>query len=360
MKNNTNPTERGNGARARRNRPRAARLLRSSVPATLVLVAGAAMAGVIGAPGSFNMGGPEVDASKLKPPAAGFSNPRWKVANIQPVLCSNPSNCLGAFRTTCAYSHENFDNPVQKSGVKDSSYLQTYTGNTAADYQFPVDDPRFTGNSTCPGGTYNRSLYSASAVIDTSNGEPVHPAESLIYYKHGFDLAPGTQFFVPAPGLRIVSGSPTNTSPFGPFKFECLDAGNNVVASGSSIPNCPVGSRLWASIMFPQCWDGQTGPGTHVVDWQLVNGQRVCPAAFPKPIPKITQIWIYPVVTTANQTTRWRLSSDRSPSVPAGYSFTSTWVNGWDQSIMNRWITNCLNQPKDCRNDLLGDGWTLF
>jgi len=62
-------------------------------------------------------------------------------------------------------------------------------------------------------------------------------------------------------------------------------------------------------------------------------------------------------VTDMGALARWRLSSDTYySSIPAGYSSHSDWFNGWKPQIMNTFVQNCDQPPKDCHAHLLGNG----
>jgi hypothetical protein len=84
--------------------------------------------------------------------------------------------------------------------------------------------PGESGNSTCFGGTVNRSSYWAPSVIDTRFGRPIVPDENMVYYKQVSSLA--MQVAVPPPGLRILAGDATASAPptkgLERYRFSCL------------------------------------------------------------------------------------------------------------------------------------------
>lgn len=323
------------------------------------LVAGSpACAGIIGGPNSLGLPGPEVDASLVPPQVVGAAVPRIRKSNAPLEV-----DTRGAFRTTCTLAHMNFDDVMVSPRVRGVYHLHMYAGNTLADAMADFEDGniRNIGGSTCKGGTANRTAYWSPALIDTRYGRPVLPVSLGVYYKAGYDLPLGQQFVVPPVGLRMIAGSMHNTSPSGPFKFTCHGPGVNYTQQ--SIPNCPLGSLLVATIAFPQCWDGvrldSADHKRHVVNPVAAKtGGRVCPDTHPMAIPKIELNWSFKV-TESNAPLYWRFSSDH-PGVPAGYSFHGDWWNGWDPDVIARWVNNCLNSPKDCHADLLGDGAELF
>jgi hypothetical protein len=310
----------------------------------------------------MGMDGPEIALGRIPAPRAGASVPRIRKATLQTVPVFR-----GAFRTTCELSHMNFDDVMVAPGVKGAFHLHQYVGNTAADADAQFEEGRIAevGDSTCRGGTVNRTAYWSPAMVDTRTGTPVVPDGFMAYYKHGYDLPVGTQFVVPPVGLRMLSGSMSNTSPNGPWRFNCNGLNGAVNYDTRGIPTqCPMGATITANIAFPQCWDGVNLDSpthrTHVVS--VVSdgaGGRRCPASHPHALPKVEFNWRYRVVDP-EALKYWRLSSDMNPAVPAGYTFHGDWWNGWRPDVMARWVNNCLNLARDCHSELLGDGETLY
>lgn len=322
------------------------------------------MAIVIGGPNNNVRSGPAIDGSSFPAPVVGQS-----AFLVKPAPIRWNDDLRGGFRTFCKTSHINFDDAVVSPGRPGVSHAHIYAGNTAADAHLDLDRIREFGTSTCPGGSANKSAYWSPVVIDTRTGRAVPSTGNEVYYKLGYNLPPGTKVHAPALGMRMLAGSAMNDKPSGPFKFTCIgnDAttGASINISDKHIPNCPAGTTLWASIMFPQCWNGELDAPDHKshVSYPVANplGGRMCPVTHPMAIPEITFNWQYRV-TEANETTHWRLSSQMyGNELPAGYDMHGDWVNGWDPEVMQRFVTHCLNTPaKNCHNDLLGDGGTLY
>ncbi|MGK2897197.1 MAG: DUF1996 domain-containing protein, partial [Burkholderiaceae bacterium] len=112
--------------------------------------------------------------------------------------CSIPSayqtvgpNDIGAFRTVCDFARMANDDPIVFPGLPGASHLHTFTGNTGVDAFSTVASIAGSGNSTCHGGTLNRSSYWFPAMIDTANGQPLVPESNVVYYKgsYEFDIA---------------------------------------------------------------------------------------------------------------------------------------------------------------------------
>jgi hypothetical protein len=278
----------------------------------------------------------------------------------------NPAT-MGAFRTVCDFSHMAFDDPIVYPGQPGRSHLHAFFGNTGTDAASTATSIANTGNSTCRGGTVNRTGYWVPAMIDTLDGTPIKPKAIIVYYKVG-DWVNPTDVTPFPPGLRMIAGDPSASAPvqWGPAAFTCAgtpmgtDANFPAGPTPHSIPNCPVGSEVWASIQFPNCWDGQNldSPDhrSHMSYRPSPNPSGKCPASHPVAVPSIAfQVMYY--VTEANAPLRWRLASDTyDKSLPAGYSMHGDWFNGWKPDVMNAWVTNCDRASKDCGAHLLGDG----
>ncbi len=120
---------------------------------------------------------------------------------------SNPMNTdIGAFRTVCDFSHMAFDDPIVYPGQAGRSHLHAFFGNSGTDANSTAESIAGSGNSTCRGGTINRTAYWAPAVIDTRDGTPVKPDVLIAYYKTGYrGIAPAAVQPMPA-GLRMIAG----------------------------------------------------------------------------------------------------------------------------------------------------------
>jgi hypothetical protein len=268
----------------------------------------------------------------------------------------------GNFRTVCEPTHMNYDDAIVFPGQPGRAHLHTYFGNAAVTGNSTANSIRTTGNSSCRGGTANRSAYWVPAMVDTRTNLAVMPRASNFYYKSGYDgVRPADIRPFPA-GLRMIAGDAMNNRAPAQYtqsawRYHCHNAGTNV---GPSIPNCAVGDEMVQEIVFPQCWDGRNlDSPDHKSHMAYANGSTPgCPATHPVPLPQITFNIHYPI-TSANQATYWRLSSD-TYSGPAGYSAHGDWWNGWDQSVMEAWVSTCVNRALDCKSHLLGDGRSIY
>ena len=259
----------------------------------------------------------------------------------------------GNFRTVCAYSHMNNDDPIVAPLRLGASHLHVFWGNTATDATSTAASLATSGGSTCRGGTANRTAYWAPAVIDTRTGAPQAPALVHVYYKSGYyGIAPGEVTPLPD-GLRMIAGSSTATGPQDHAGWRCWDAATPVQAT---IPSCAVGDFVTMTLDFPQCWNGRDlDAPDHKSHMAFPVGGR-CPASHPVPVPVVSYNVLYRV-TASTDTRAWRLSSDTySGSQPGGYSVHGDWFDGWDPAVKRTWTDGCVNRPVTCGSHMLGDG----
>ncbi len=298
---------------------------------------------------------PAVDISKDIPPVVGFSSlqirPTTEIANVTDV---------GAFRVVCGVSHMSNDDPMVFPGQKNATHHHTFYGNTQVKYDTDLNALPTNGNSTCFGGIMNRSAYWHPTMINTLTNTAVLPEnnQAIFYYKTGYNGVKPADIKAPPKGLRMLVGNPraVNSTEIQRTTYKCL---SNGVTKYKSIPNCAVGDAVQLLIDFPQCWDGKNLDSPNHKDHMAFasNATNGCPASHPVAIPEISLNMTYKI-TTANQATNWRLSSDNyvKNGLNAGYSGHADWVNGWDETIFAGIVRNCLNASKDCKAHLLGDG----
>ena len=305
-------------------------------------------------------GGIHVDESQIPDGDPGWSNQRITRAGYS----KGPGDGSAAFRTNCRFSHANFDDPIVFPGQSRVTHLHSFFGNTDVDAASTHDSILNSGNSTCAGGTANRSAYWAPSIIDTATGVPViSNANQLdrdnflqVYYKTGYQgVLPDTVVNFPQ-GLRIVAGSASSTRAQDKVWYHC---GEPDGPSQASMPMCPPGSLLIMSVVFPQCWDGvNLDSPDHKSHMAYGAGwpDKGCPTSHPVPLAEITQNYRYRV--PASGMANWRLSSDMYNG-PAGYSGHADWMNGWDPAVFQRIVDNCYKGGYDCSMNLLGDGFQL-
>jgi hypothetical protein len=294
--------------------------------------------------------GPYIDTSAIPSAEPGTDHEAIGNTSEKPGV----SDGVGAFRTVCDFSHMNFDDPIVFPGQPGKAHLHAYFGNTAADAMSTADSLRDSGDSTCRGGTANRTAYWAPAVID-ADGKPVKPNRLETYYKSGYNgIEPGEVQAFPS-GLRMIAGDAKSTSTQTHAYWGCRA---NYIGHPGDIPTCPAGDEVAMVVEFPQCWDGKNLDATDHKSHMAYPLDGECPATHPVAIPAITMNVVYDNPT--GSTAGWRLASDMyDRSMPSGYSAHADWFEAWDPAIAETFVENCINPGVDCKSHLLGDGRTI-
>ena len=192
----------------------------------------------------------------------GESTARKQSTTDAPVV----SDGSGSFRTTCALATFAFDDPIVYPGEVGASHLHMFFGNTAVNAGSTPQSIAASGNSTCRGGTLNRTAYWMPAVIDGSTGEVQIPDDAVFYYKTGYNIDPSTVQTIP-PGLRMIAGNKKATSEQEYIEWYCRDL--NAPEAGSIPTACPVGDAVRLEVQFPQCWDGTNLDSPDHKSWSI-------------------------------------------------------------------------------------------
>lgn len=304
-------------------------------------------------------GMPVVDEALIPADEPGHSTHRVRPAQHP----TAPGDGTSSFRINCTFSHMRFDDPLVLPGEPGATHLHTFFGNTGADAHSTPASIRDSGDSTCTGGTANRSAYWSPSVIDTSTGRPVvspdRPFFLMVYYKTGYSGVAHHEVQNFPDELRMLAGDPGATGPQpGVVEFSCTGASYGPeVLHATSFPDCRPGQLFTMAIIFPQCWDGERlDSADHRSHMAYASPGSGCPRSHPVPLAQITQNFRYRV--PAAGMSDWRLSSDLDGR-PAGHSAHADWMNGWDREVFDLVVTNCYRPGLECGMNLLGDGREL-
>lgn len=299
------------------------------------------------------MMGPYIDNSKIPTGDPGVSGMEIRSTSERP----NPNQDVGAFRTSCMFSHMNYDDPIVYPGQPGKAHLHAYFGNVAVDAASTEASIRNSGNSTCRGGIANRSAYWVPAVIDR-DGTPIKPESAQIYYKTGYNgIAPSAVKVFPQ-GLRMIAGNAKASTK------EQNDGGywgcETYVGHTGNIPSCAAGDQVVMFVTFPQCWNGRDLDSPDHKSHMAYTSRGACPSTHPVAIPEIS-FNIYYKVPPGSNSAQWRLSSDMyDQSIPGGFSAHGDWFEGWDRQVAETFVTRCLQTSSDCHSHLLGDGRMIY
>jgi hypothetical protein len=344
----------------------------TDTPAPTPTPSPSATAGPVGTPV------PTPTLAGLDPVASGvnvddYLQPAWGTGAI-------PSHDVdvGAFRFLCAPSHNAYDDPVVYPGQPGRSHLHTFFGNTLADANSTYQSLRTTGESTC-NNLLNRSAYWMPALMN-GQGKVVMPDYASIYYKRMPSSDPrcttqATACVAMPRGLRFVFGyNMSDPAHSGSFYWNCDGVGavpGHYANIAQAAVGCPAGARIGAMVVAPICWNGtQLDSADHRshLAYQYYNewGQPQCDADHPYLLPQFQIAAWYTTDATLDRSgnqsieaNTWYLSSDRMPGMAwttPGATLHSDWFGAWEDSIMDRWMSHCIDQLLSCNGADLGDG----
>lgn len=155
----------------------------------------------------------------------------------------------------CDNTHELPDDPIVYPGDPGASHMHTFFGNPTADAHSTTAS-LLKGRSSCD-DTRNTSAYWFPQLRD-GNGKKVDQWErTRAYYMKG-----AVDKVQPMPqGLRMIAGDLDNDIEPGVLGFVCRPVDNpgrnGMPSGGRQSTDCPGGTNLGVSIVFPNCWDGR-------------------------------------------------------------------------------------------------------
>lgn len=305
-------------------------------------------------PGTTGTHGPCIDRAYITPPATGASNQRFEFCDPVPNpsdYCSDGIGEPSSFRTQCRYSHMNNDDAVLFKNDPGKAHLHTYYGNTGSNAFSTSQSLKTTGNSTCRGGTFNRSAYWVPTMVNGTNGRPlsmngrntVYP-DLEAYYKLGYQGVSHTATQPFPDGLQLIAGNSStatgpNTALNPPVVYYCDGQSDGRRIQGPEqlyIPACPVGHAVTMHIKFPQCWNGDltsTNGRSHMTygNSNPVLGPLGCPPSHPTAFPFVEMLVRYQV-QAGEDSSRWRLASDKYTDPRGGFSGHADYIFAWDES----------------------------
>ena len=236
-------------------------------------------------------------------------------------------------RIYCVTSHFSHDDPIVFPGQSGAAHAHLFWGNTGADAFSTANSLINTGNSSCEGGTTNRSAYWMPALFNSAN-EAVIPESIFVYYKsfggRGFDRS--TVQEIPA-GLEMLTNS--DVRGWGEWAF---DIG-------------PHDGLLMAKIRFPECI-AVNGNGQPVLSsddnishlsFAMGDSPSGCPGSHPYRIPTVSYIVQFDVPVNS----AWYLSSDGSAATQ-GQSLHADYVAAWDDDAMAGLVDCTIQARRSC------------
>ncbi len=237
-------------------------------------------------------------------------------------------------RIYCVTSHFSHDDPVVFPGRSGASHAHMYWGNTGADAFSTANSLATTGNSTCEGGTTNRSAYWIPALFNSAD-EAVIPESIFVYYK-SFG-GPGFQrsTIQPIPsGLEMLATR------------DIRGAGDWAFRSGAGHGGVEL------MVRFPECIavDGSGRPVLSSNDnishlsYATENGTASgCPSSHPYRIPTVSYVVLFDVPASSG----WYLASDDSTATK-GQSLHADYVAACDDATMDELVECTIRARRSC------------
>lgn len=316
----------------------------------------------------------------------------------------DPPRATGAFRIGCKYSHMAYDDPIVYPGQAGKTHLHAFFGNVRTRSVSDLEHMADIGDSTCSGGTLNRTGYwvppfvyhCPAGSVDGCNrsldGKVYKPEGGNFYYKqvYGYDANVagygGTPLRWWPKGFRMIVGHPNaTTQPGAELNYALYTQDGQEIWHGRHIPTPTdlVGTtgvpwELKISMSAPVCIDRtqldspdhKSHTNMNEVPY-LENFYTGCQdPRWPDLTPEVG-INIVAIIPP-EELPFVRLSSDppKSSGQPAGWTIHFDWVNGWDETKRAEWgnksitdvvIEQCygvgLFPPvyNDCHNNVLGN-----
>jgi hypothetical protein len=242
------------------------------------------------------------------------------------------------FVVPCALVKAARDDPIVYPAQPGASHLHEFSGNRGVNAASTPE--QLSRQKTSCSVPQDLSSYWQPALL--VNGSPVTPYTTRVYYRAG--TTEGRKVHPLPYGLRMVAGDAMASGPqkTNVAAFQCRAIGRHapVVGKQPTPPQCPVGTILAASVIFPDCWDGRhLDSADHKSHMSYGVGNR-CDPAHPVMVSQVTVEERYAAGTTSGVLT---LASMNSP-----FTLHADMLNAWAPSVMQQLTQRCINASVHC------------
>lgn len=237
-------------------------------------------------------------------------------------------------RIYCVTSHFSYDDPVVFPGRTGAAHAHMFWGNTDADAFSTGQSLMSSGNSSCEGGTANRSSYWMPVMFNELN-EATVPESIFVYYKSFGGPAFDRSTIQPIPaGLEMLATRQVRGA--GDWDFQAVRS-----AAGTEL-----------KIAFPECLavdrSGQpilssTDNVSHLSYATENSAPSGCPSSHPYRIPTVSYIVNFAVPFDSD----WYLASDDSTATK-GQSLHADYIAAWDPGTMDEVVECTVMARKSC------------
>jgi hypothetical protein len=247
------------------------------------------------------------------------------------------ANASAEFSVLCFPSHQLADDPIVYPGQPGAAHMHEFIGNPSTNAYSTFESMRAAqANVKCElhndtGGYWVPTLYKP-------DGTRVPVKHAFFYYRGPAGVAQIPQ------DLKMLAGGNTLQPPQPnmtqkSLSWACSDSGPFYTQP----PDCTSANQFFrAHIHFPSCWDGVNLDSPDHRSHMAYPTSGRCPSTHPVRIPKIS----YHVVYAQKNGKGTYLSSDHG--APGGTTLHADFWNTWDQAVLQKAVTKCINANKSC------------
>jgi hypothetical protein len=259
---------------------------------------------------------------------------------------------VAEFSVLCFPSHQLADDPIVYPGQPGAAHMHQFIGNPSTNAYSTFEsmsDPLLRPNVKCElhndtGGYWVPTLHKP-------DGTPVPVSHSLFYYRGPAGVAQIPQ------GLKMLAGGntlqpPNPTGAQKSLSWACTDSSPFYTQP----PDCTsLNTFFRAHIHFPSCVAVDPNTQQPLLDsfdhrsHMAYPTSGRCPSTHPLRIPKIS----YHVVYALKNGKGTYLSSDHG--APGGTTLHADFWNTWDQAVLQKAVTKCINANISCKRLKDGD-----
>jgi hypothetical protein len=245
---------------------------------------------------------------------------------------------VAEFSVLCFPSHQLADDPIVYPGQPGAAHMHQFIGNPSTNAYSTFESMRAAqANVKCElhndtGGYWVPTLYKP-------DGTRVPVNQAFFYYRGPAGVAQIPQ------GLKMLAGGNTLQPPKPDAAQKSLSwACSDSAPFYTQPPDCTsVNALIRAHISFPSCWDGVNLDSWDHRSHMTYPTSGICPSTHPVRIPKISFHVIYALKNGKGT----YLSSDHG--APGGTTLHADFWNTWDQVVLQKAVTKCINANKSCK-----------
>jgi hypothetical protein len=237
---------------------------------------------------------------------------------------------LATFNVRCGSSHIAPDDPIVHPNMPGMSHLHQFLGNRTTNAASTAQSLR--GQATTCSAPTDSSAYWVPMLYQ--NGAAVPALSALIYYRGGTHRNSAAIQAFP-PGLRMIAGSASTTSPLPTDAVAWMCQG--MENPSPTPPNCG-GGTLVLQIRFPDCWDGKNLDSPDHRSHMAYTVSGGCPSNYPVPVPLL------------ELNVRYKTFGNTGLTLASGptYTYHADFFNAWNQTALNDFVVFCLHNKNVC------------